>query len=150
VKYLYLGLLDLYLPAVAAAIHLGQLEGKKHPGQEELDAIEYFRRGSQDEDGRIFFVGTDSAGDNVYILSVKVQPEVVIRAVESMLGLYGLLPREIKVVPCLLENTQLAGWGKLLSRLGLGRQERGLARRVVRSHFGGLIQSVERSKAAKR
>jgi len=135
VKYLYLGLLDLYLPAVAAAIHLGQLEGKKHPGQDELDAIEYFRRGSQDEDGRIFFVGTDSAGDNVYILSVKVQPEVVIRAVESMLGLYGLLPREIKVVPCLLENPQLSRWGKLFSRLGLRKQERALARLVLRSRF---------------
>lgn len=148
-KYFYLGLLDLYLPAVAAAIHFGRMEDKTPPSQAKLETIKYFRRGYKEEDGRLFFAGTDSAGDNVYLLCVKVQPEVVARSVESLLGLYHLPVREIKVVPCLPENPQLVGWGRILSWCGLHRLEKDLACRMVRNCFRSLAQAVAEAKLIK-
>lgn len=141
-NYLYLGFADLYLPAVAAALHLGRLDAATVPAAADLASLPYFRRASGEEDGVLFPAGSDSAGHQVYLLCVKAQPEVVARAVESLLGLYNLALHEAKIVPCLPENPQPAMWGSIFSGLGLYGLEKGLACRMARNSYRRLAQAV--------
>jgi hypothetical protein len=142
VNYLYLGLADLYLPAAAAGIHLGRLDSTKPPAAADLLTLPHFRRASRDEDGRLFPVGSDYAGNMVYLLCVRVHPEVVVRSVESLLGLYGLPLHAAKVVPCLPENPQAPLWGRVLSGLGLHGLEQKFACLLVRNCFGNMLRTV--------
>ena len=141
-NYLYLGLADLYLPAVAAGIHLGRLDSAKSPAAAELVTLPHFRRASSNEDGRLFPVGSDDAGNMVYLLSVRAHPEVIVRSVESLLGLYGLRLHAAKAVPCLPENPQVPLWGRFLSGLGLHGLEQKFACLLVRNCFKDLVRAV--------
>lgn len=145
---LYLGLADLYLPAAAAALHLGNLDGSTVPSPAVLLSVPHFRSAAREEDGILFPAGSDEAGGNVYLLCVRTQPEVVVRAVESLLGQYHLPLHEAKVIPCLPDNPQAAMWGRILSGLGLRRLERALACRMVRNCFGGLLRAVAEARPA--
>lgn len=141
-NYLYLGYADLYLPAVAAALHLEQLDAATAPAAAELASLPYFRPAASEEDGKLFLAGSDSVGHQVYLLCVKTQPEVVARAVESLLGLYRLPLRETKIVPCLPENPQPAMWGRVLFSCGLHRLQKELACRMARNCFKDLVRAV--------
>ena len=141
-NYLYLGFADLYLPAVAAALHLQQLDAATVPAAAKLASLPYFRRAAREEDGKLFLAGSDSAGHMVFLLSVKTQPEVVARAVESLLGLYRLPLHEAKVVSCLPGNPQQAMWGRMLSKFGLNGLEKELACRMARNCFKDLVRAV--------
>jgi hypothetical protein len=145
-NYLYLGYASLHLPAVAAALHLEQLDAATVPGAEELVSLPYFRQAAKEEDGRLFSAGSDSNGHQVYLLCVKAQPEVVARAVESLLGLYRLPLQEAKIVPCLPYNPQPAIWGRILFRCGLHGLEKELAGRMARNCFKDLVRTVAEAK----
>jgi hypothetical protein len=141
-NYLYLGYASLHLPAVAAALHLEQLDAAVVPAAAKLASLPYFRQAAREEDGRLFAVGSDSNGHQIYLLCVKTQPEVVARAVESLLGLYRLPLREAKIVPCLPDNPQPAIWGRILFRCGLHGLEKELAGRMARNSFKNLVRTV--------
>jgi hypothetical protein len=137
-NYLYLGLGDLYLPAVASALHLGMLSSNKRPEYQELDALPYFTRGESVDDGKLFLLGKDQAGNSVYILCVKDSPDVVERAIQSLLHIYGIT--EMIVLTCRPENSQVVKLGRILKRLGLLGIERRLAFKLAVNNFPELIK----------
>ena len=143
-KYIYLGVADLYLPATTAALHLGQLEGASRPSQEQLGRLSYFRTVSKDDDGKIYFAGRDNLGNEVYIASVKGHPDVVVRAVQSLLGLYQMSVSEVQVIPCLPENLQISMVCGLFRRLGLQQIADFVGYKLVNNRFAAIVKSVRR------
>lgn len=132
---IFVGLGDLYLPAVAAALRLGRLEGKKLPTQRELASLCLFRHGTKEDEGRLLFAGKDSGGNNIYLLCVNRHPDVVVRAMQSLAGIYSLSLHEVLVVPCLPENLQLSTWSHLLGLLGLQHLRNWLGYKLARNNF---------------
>lgn len=139
-KYLYLGLGDLYLPAVASALHLGLLSSDKRPNYQELGGLPNFMPGKNVDDGKLFFSGKDQAGHSVYILCVKDSPDVVERAIQSFLGIYSKARDEITILTCCPENSQVVKLGRMLKRLGLLGIERRLACKLAVNRFPELVR----------
>ena len=138
-NYLYLGVRDLYLPATAAYMHL---KAKTRPEEQELLALPYFRPARKADEGRLYRFGRDANNHTVYIACVPDHPDVFIKGVQSLLTIYGLSPSQIKVVPCLLENLQLAGIFRLLTKIGLGSIADNLGSRVVFNRLDDLARLV--------
>ena len=137
-KTLYLGVGDLYLPAAAAALHLEILDRGKDPQFSELQNIPNFRPVHKEDDGKLYFMGTDRKGKEVYIACVKAQPDVIIQGVESLLGIYQISQQELRVIPCIPENPQIALLNRLLTAVRLQDTAMRLAGRVVRNRFSDL------------
>lgn len=136
--YLYLGQNDLCLPATAAAIHLGLVEKQTKPKAKELRKLPLFRAVTKDDDGKLHFVGEDKKGNKVYITSVKGHPDVFVRGVHSLLGVYRLSLREIVVTPCVPENPQIGLLCTMMASLGLQDAAAELGSRVARNRFSEL------------
>ncbi len=132
-NYIYLGLGSLYLPAVAAAIHLGFC--KEGLSQQELEKLPHFRHGKNEDNGVLHFAGEDNDGNSVFVACVNAQPELIRRAVMSLLGIYGREMTEVQVRPCLPENPQIAAICGLMHRLGLAGLEKRMARRLARNRY---------------
>lgn len=141
-RYVYIGVSDLYLPTAAAAIHLGQLNRASAPAKEQLRKLSYFRTVSKEDDGKLFLVGEDKNGDEVYIASVKGHPDVVARAVQSLLGLYQISLKEVQVIPCIPDNPQISAVCSLFKRLGLKGLADYLGYRLVNNRFGEILKSI--------
>ncbi|MBS4023031.1 MAG: DUF3189 family protein [Dethiobacter sp.] len=138
-NYIYLGLGDLYLPAVAAALHLGRLDAKEVPNLEALLALHHFRDGKKD-DGKLYCVGEDQTKNKVYITCAKAQPDVVERAIMSLLTIYSINAREVQVRPCLPENPQVVTLKRLFGKTGLKKQQLRLACRFAQNRFTDLVK----------
>jgi len=134
-NYIYLGLSNLYLPALSAAMHQGLL--KEAPPGMELQ-IPHFRHGCSDDDGRLYFAGEDADGSSIWVACVRAQPHVVSRAVMSLLAICGSDLTEFQVRPCLPENPQVTVICSFLNRFGLLGLERRLARRLALNRYNEL------------
>jgi hypothetical protein len=146
-NYFYIGLGDLYLPAVAAALHLGQLDAAVIPSKKDLNALRFFREGEKKDDGDLYFAGVDKSGNNVYVTCVKAQPEVVERAVTSLLGIYNIDPKEIKLRQCLPENPQVVYISKALGLLGAKGTQKMLACRLAYNRYQDLVKISGRAES---
>jgi hypothetical protein len=135
-NYIYLGLGDLYLPAVAAAIHLGRLRDGL-PEQEFME-IPHFRHGKSEDNGLLHHAGKDEDGNHIWLACVNAQPEMIRRAVMSLLAIYGRDMTEVQVRPCVPENPQVTGICSLLNRLGLTGLEKRVARRLAKNRYSDM------------
>ncbi|NLM53254.1 MAG: DUF3189 family protein [Firmicutes bacterium] len=135
--YLYIGVRDLYLPAAAAYMHL---QGRNELTAKELLAFPYFRPAQKADEGRLYYLGTDADNHPVYIACVADHPDVFHNAVQSLLTVYGLPPTTIQVVPCLLENLQLAAYFRLLTRIGLDTLADRLGLKIVLNRLPDLVR----------
>lgn len=138
-NYLYLGLGDLYLPAVAAAIHLEKLPSDRVPDVKMLARLPHFVAGDKDNQGVFHPLGKDSDGNEVFITQVGVQPELVWRAIMSLVHILGSDPDTLQVRLCVPENPQVAGVLALLGRLGLSPIRDYAAIRLVKNRYRDLV-----------
>jgi hypothetical protein len=138
-NYIYLGLGDLYLPAVAAALHLNRLEKDSIPSDKRISDLPHFRSNNGDEEGKLFHIGTDSDNNNVYVMAVNAQPELIQRAVTSLIGIYEMDINTIQVRPCLPENPQVGNLFNILNSLGIKILEQRLACRMIKNRFDDLV-----------
>ncbi len=131
---------------IAAAIYLGLLPGDRVPSQAEILSLRHFDGLSNDELGRVLFLGTDERGIDVYVIGSGPARDMVPRAVRSFLGLNGLEPGLAEFVDCLpLAGLLTRAGGFLSRRLGLIWIGRNLAAYGIRRNyrrFVGLAQSV--------
>lgn len=144
-NYIYLGVGDLYLPSVAAAIHLNRLDVNSSPDLDEIFTVEHFRPGEKEDEGELYYVADDHDGNKVFVTCAKGQPDVFVRAVQSLLGAYRISIKEVKVIPCEAENSQVIGICKALRAVGLTKAERILAGKLAINCFHDLEKKVERS-----
>lgn len=140
---IYLGVMDLYLPATTAAIHLGDFNEASPPTKEKLRNLEYFRVVKKEDDGKLYQAGTDKQGNRVFIVSVKGHPDVLVRAVQSLLAIYKISPHEVRVIPCVPENPQVASICRVLSLLGLVNTANWLGLRLVNNRYPDLAKLSE-------
>jgi hypothetical protein len=143
-NYIYLGVGDLYLPSVAAAVHLSRLDVNSPPDMNELLAVEHFRHGEKEDEGELYYVANDEQGNKVFVTCAKGQPDVFVRAVQSLLGVYHISIKEVKVIPCEPENTQVIGICKALRLVGLSKAEKTLAGKLAGNCLPDLAKKVER------
>lgn len=137
---IYLGVADFYLPATTAAIHLGDLNEASPPSGEKLRKLKYFRVVKKEDDGKLYYAGTDKHGNQVFVVSVKGHPDVLVRSVESLLAIYKISPHEVRVTPCVPENPQVALICRLLSVLGLAKTANWLGLRLVNNRYPDLAK----------
>ncbi len=137
-NYIYFGLSDLYLPTAAAAVHLGQLDPRKKPTRKELSALPLIRTARRGDPGILHPAGTDKSGNHVYITWINAQPDVVVRAVSSLLSICGRPRGEVKAIPCVLENQQIGWLCSFFCALHLNGISDRLGFRVIHNRFTDL------------
>ncbi len=143
-NYIYLGVGDLYLPSVAAAVHLKKIDEYLPPDSAKLFTIECFRHGEKCDEGALHYIDSDEHGNKVFVSCAKGQLDVFVRAVQSLLGVYRIPVKDIKVIPCEPENPQAVGICKALRSLGLWQAESALASKLAYNCFSSLVKKVER------
>lgn len=143
-NYVYLGLGDLYLPAVAAAIHLGRLPADKIPGAKELAGLPYFMAGEKETQGVFHPVGRDADGNNVFISQVSAEPELVWHSIMSLVHVLGADPDTVQVRLCIPENPQVSALLAILGRLGLKRLRDYAALRLARNRYRDLLAIAQK------
>ncbi|MDW7651623.1 MAG: DUF3189 family protein [Bacillota bacterium] len=137
-NYIYFGVNDLYLPATAAALHLAHLSTASPPTQEELRSLPYCHGAEKEDEGQLIRAGRDKQGNHIYVTSVKGHPDVIVRAVESLLGVYQISLNEVKVIPCVPENPQITVLCRMLSFIGLQKAADRLIWQVARNRHADL------------
>ncbi len=138
-NYLYMGQGDLFLPAVAASLHLGRLDAGTIPGKRDLTSLEHFRAGEK-EDGKLYCLGEDEQKNKVYITCVESHADVVERAVTSLLAAYRIDQKEVSVRPCLPENPQVVTISRFLGKLRLQEAQKSMACRLAQNRFSDLAK----------
>jgi hypothetical protein len=139
--YIYLGQADLYLPVTAAAFHLKLLDKSEHPNKA-LSELPLFRPARSEDDGKLHHLGNDKNGEAVYVISVKNHPDIFVRAVQSLLGIYELSLREAVVIPCVPENPQVSLICNILARIGLHSIANNLGTRLSHNRHTDLHHLV--------
>jgi hypothetical protein len=139
-NYLYLGVSDLYLPAITAAVHLGQLDSRTPPAKDVLLRLPYYHAAGKEDDGKLTHAGEDSQGNQVYVTCVKGHPDVIIRAVGSLLGIYQISLKEVKVIACVPENPQVALICSLLTKAGLKSVADWLGFKLIRNRYADMVK----------
>lgn len=133
---------------MAAAIHLGRLEGDPLPSLETIQNLPYFDITDTGDQGRVFPVGTDEFGNDVYILGRGSNELPIRQAVQSGCLLAGGDPRRVLFVNTLKAvNWQMRVGGFLSRRMGLVCLGRPLVTRGARRAYPKLVQIVTATKA---
>ncbi len=78
-----------YLAVVAASLHLGYIDIKKYDGNK-IMVLPMFNRIKNYELGKLFFVGTDDAGMDVYIIGSKKSGCILEKTFNGIAEIYGL------------------------------------------------------------
>lgn len=89
---------------MAASLHLELLPGDRKPAGKELLALPYFDRQSSADFGKIFYMGQDEKGHEIFIMGCKNAGYIVERALINFCKIKGINPDEIMIVdtvPCL-------------------------------------------------
>ena len=133
---------------MAAAIHLGRLKGDPLPSSEDILNIQYFDVLATGDRGRVFPVGTDEFGNQVYILGRGNHLQPIIQAVKSGYMLAGGDPRQIMFINTLKGvNWPMRIGGFLSRRLGLVSLGRLVAAVGARRAYPKLAEIVAETKA---
>ncbi|HHX75682.1 MAG TPA: DUF3189 family protein [Firmicutes bacterium] len=138
-NYLYLGLDDLYLPAAAAAIHLQH----KFPTEEELLQLPYFSPARPADEGRLLLAGRDAEGRKVYLAFVSGHPDIFVRGLQSLLGIFKLPREAMQVIPVLPQNPRVGSLCRLLVRMGLPAAANSLGLRLVHNRKNDLLHIAD-------
>ena len=104
---------------IAAAIHLGYLPENRRPSFHEILNLPFFDLTTAIEHGHLIKVGTDSLGNEIYILGRRGNPKLVINLIKGFIRLCGGDPSQYYFVNCLQLYNILMATGGYSSR-GLG------------------------------
>ncbi len=131
---------------VAAAIHLGWLPSDRVPEPDEILGLPHYDKTNPDQIGICFYMGTDEAGREVYIIGMGAAKGVVRRAVESIFQICGVSRDEYTLVDTLPEVGIVTKIGGFLSRavglIGVGRPLTVWGMRRSYPRFVQLVQGV--------
>lgn len=130
---------------VAAGIHLGYLPATRKPhGADFTRLVTELSQRLKAEAAGLHFGGTDSEGDDIYILGRNVGAPVVERAFRGVAAIFGISPAEFLLVDVEPYEERWSKWGGSLLRaagfvsaswwlrnLGLSRSYRRVARLVA-------------------
>ncbi|MEW6227787.1 MAG: DUF3189 family protein [Bacillota bacterium] len=132
---------------VAAAIHLGWLPCDRVPEPREIMGVPHYDRTDPQDIGTCFFMGTDEAGREVYIIGMGAAKRVVKQAIESIFRICGIPSTEYMLVDTLPQVGLITKVGGFLSRavglIGVGRP---LTIWGVRRSYGKFVQLVRNIK----
>lgn len=132
---------------VAAALHLGRLPAERLPTPEELLALDLFDRTEREEHGRLFFMGKDAAGHEVYVVGLENSVEMVRRFLHSLARIHDLDEEEMYFVNALQKVNFWMRVGGYLSRaLGFTRVGRPLVIYGVRRAYPALVELVHETR----
>jgi len=132
---------------VAAAVHLGRLPRIRVPGMREIKNVKHFDRVDGSDRGRVFFVGEDSNGNQVYILGRGNQRKAIETAVKSGLMLAGGTVDDVVFVDTLkCVNMAMRLGGFLSRRLKLIKLGRPLVIFGTRAAYKRLVAVVDEVK----
>lgn len=127
----------------AAAIHLGLLSSEKPPTADELMALPYFDKTTNDDFGSIRLIGFDEYNNSVYVLGKKCQSD---RFSNVLLGIAELLGKKEEVVA--VNTMGRVNWSMKLGgytsrRIGLASLGRPLVAKGTIKAFWDLVDLVE-------
>jgi len=133
---------------MAAAIHVGRITDPERVSTREVLALPYFDMQDQAELGRIRRVGTDAAGNSVYVLGRGNQSKLAVRVLTSFARGLQIDPRSYLLADVLTYVNPIMVLGGSLSRrykvVGPGRAIVAEGTRRAAPHLAG---GVERARA---
>lgn len=139
---------------VCAAIHLGRLPRDRVPTAAELRALPEFDRQTKRDHGRMFHMGRDERGNDVYFLGRRSNGAVIDRILPGMVEVFGLSRDEIITMNTSPYVNPLMVIGGTLSRaLGLVRPGRAivtLGARLAHRRLCRAVEEVQRRAAQRR
>ncbi|MBC8063003.1 MAG: DUF3189 family protein [Clostridiaceae bacterium] len=133
--------------ATAANIHIGKLPADKNPTKSELLSMPTFDNISKNEKGKLLFIGTDEFGAQVYTLSRKYHPELVIPSITDMYkltsgSLDGLFLSDTS--PSVNNLMRVGGFSS--RRLGLVKLGRPIVTQGTLNAYPQIIKIVNKTK----
>lgn len=135
---------------MAASLHLGLLPQDKKPTGKELLALPYFDQQSGADFGKIFYMGKDERGHEIFIMGCKNAGYIVERALINFCRIKGINPNDILIVdtvPCL--NILMRAGGFISRGLHLVTLGRLFLIPGCRSAFKKIVKFVTRIKNEK-
>ncbi|SHH04328.1 Protein of unknown function [Thermosyntropha lipolytica DSM 11003] len=88
IKFVYFDYGGSHSSVIAAHIHAGNLKGSRMPSSSELMELPFFDKTTPDNLGRLYLVGRDEKGNEIYILgSQNSNFEPVLRSLAALLEL---------------------------------------------------------------
>jgi hypothetical protein len=118
-KVLYFSNSRFPLAIVAGAIHTGKLPEGKDPGAGNFRNLPFLNMKDGGE-GKIFVLGKDDRGNDIYALSIKGERGMPYRLVESFLNINKIPRNSLLMVDSRVGDNWFLLAGSLLSRIGLG------------------------------
>lgn len=130
---------------VAAFLHLGRLSSP--PTAQQLRDLPYFDRQEKASHGRIFFLGQDGEGNDIYIFARRNVAQVAVRVLTGMAYIFGLPAEDYLFVNTTLFTNWLLTLGGILSRqLGLVWPGRLFVTKGAQKAFPDLLDLVTQVK----
>ncbi len=134
---------------IAAAIHLGWLPCDRIPRAQEIERVPHYDRTDPRDIGTCYFMGTDEAGRDVYIMGMGAAKGIVRRAVSSVFRMCGVPDTEYRLVDTLPEVGLVTKAGGFLSRaLGLVAVGRPISIWGIRRSYPRFVRLVSNVKAS--
>lgn len=88
IKFVYFDYGGSHSSVLAANIHAGNLKAEKIPSSDELMKLPFFDKTTPDDFGKLYFIGRDEKGNDIYILgSQNSNFEPVLRNLAALLEL---------------------------------------------------------------
>lgn len=102
---------------LAAALHLGIFQEKRFPSYKELLRCPYFDKVKNEDVGKIFFMGKDEKGNEIYILGCRNAGALVEKILQEISEIMGInFPGEILLVSTMQSLNILLKLGGFFSR----------------------------------
>lgn len=149
-NYIYFCWGSAHSSVTAAAIHLRHLPTDERPTVARVMRIPRFDLTPNAEVGSLFHMGSDEAGNEVYVLGLGSEHRSYCYLVDQFLALLGLSPTDYRLancLPCVNWFTRIGGFSS--RSLGLVWFGRRLAAFGVSRSFPVYVHLVERVRASR-
>ncbi|MGI5921399.1 MAG: DUF3189 family protein [Syntrophomonadaceae bacterium] len=127
----------------AAALHLGLLEKHRPPTQDELMSLPYYDKTSNNDFGRIHFMGVDEYGNEVYVLGKKSLGDRFSHILTGVAEILGEANQIIVVNTMDRVNLSMKLGGFTSRRMGISFLGRPVVVRGTKNAFFDLVNLVE-------
>lgn len=110
---------------LAAASHLNLLPAGKKPDRKMLKCLPFFDKQLKKDLGRIFFLGRDDQGHDIFIVGRLDCPEVVEKGLHDLAKAFSIPVEDfitVNVMPCVSSSMKVGGFlSRAMGIVGLGR-----------------------------
>jgi hypothetical protein len=132
---------------VNASIHLGLLSEDQLPSYRDLTELPHYDETEGHEIGKIFHMGRDNEGNDIYIMGVGSAKPIVLNALQSLMDIYDICSHEVIFVDSLIGVHLLTRIGGFISRrlhlISLGRPLTVLGIRRSFRRYVEVVRSVK-------